>query len=231
MTSVLLLPGWGFRASVFMPLVEALGHDYRFDNIESTEYGAGPELPASIYRRAAHSDLLIGWSLGSLVALQLASEALVSDRAMVLLSATPSFVRRSDWPQGMAVDTFTGFSAQVESDANAGLKQFVRLNYGKRMNRHTREYLDTNTVTPDNDGLLEGLTRLANSDLREQVAEINTRTLVMQAANDRLVNPASGSWLCAQLPHAQCKQFDSGGHAFFIEHAAEVAETIKRWKQ
>ncbi len=231
MTKALLLPGWGFRSSVFTPLVKAMGKDCQFDNIESTEYGPGPGLPGSLVERAANADMLIGWSLGSLIALQLEIEAPVPGRIMVLLSATPSFVHRSEWPQGMEEDTFTGFRAQVVSDPTAGLSQFVRLNYGKRMSRDIRDSLDRNTVAPESDALLAGLARLADSDLRERATRIDARVLIMQAADDRLINPASGSWLCAHIPHAQCKQFDSGGHAFFLDHAVEVAETIKRWQQ
>ena len=228
---VLLLPGWGFRTAVFKPLTDALGSDFHIDSVESSQYGNDAALPVPLVDQAAEVELLIGWSLGSLVALQLALARPAAGRRLVLLAPTPAFTRGPGWRAGMPEEVFRDFSELAMADPAAGLRQFVRLNYGIRMASQNRTFLADNTLELGDAALKNGLARLASTDLRDSVSEVSERTLVMNAADDRLINPVAGKWLAEHLARAELQSYDNGGHAFFTARPVEVAERIQQWVQ
>lgn len=226
---VLLLPGWGFSASVFGSLVDALGDDYEFDRAEMSPTSPGAELPDILVQQADSADVLIGWSLGGQLALRLALQHSGRTRRLVLLATTPCFTERRDWDSGMPESVFNGFRQLVMSDAAAGLQQFIRLNSGTRVNPETRTLLSDNTVEPHTDALTAGLDILEKTDLRNEMIILQTRVLILQARDDRLVPLQAGRWLSGQLPKAKLVEYDNGGHAFFLSQPARVAEVIRKW--
>lgn len=226
---VLLLPGWGFKTGVFGKLRSALGNGYEFDQADEQSWGGNDVLPDALAQQASSADLLIGWSLGGLQALSIALQQPGLTGRIVLLSTTPCFTGRLDWEAGMPESVFNEFRQLVMSDAEAGLKQFVRLNAGARMNPETRTQLSDNIVELQTETLAAGLDILETTDLRDKIGAIRSKVLIMQAHDDRLVSPQAGQWLSDRLPRAELAEFRNGGHAFFLSQPARVAEVIQQW--
>ena len=129
---LILLPGWGLGVSPLEPLAVALrGLDERLrveieplpvllsadlddwlDELDAT-------LPDNIW--------LGGWSLGGMLASELASRR--GDRCcgLVTLASNPSFVSREDWPGAMPVSTFEPFLNGFGDAPNTTLKRFCLL--------------------------------------------------------------------------------------------------------
>ena len=108
---VLLLHGWGMHSGVWEDVVEALLDHHRVTILD---------LPGHGYSRASRSDhtldaltaavltvappraAWVGWSLGGLAAQRAAIVAPERVSRLVLVSSTPCFVQRPDWPHGIA---------------------------------------------------------------------------------------------------------------------------------
>ena len=229
MTRVLFLPGWGFKATVFDPLMETLGDAFQFDSVESAGYGDINALTDDLIDHACAADVIVGWSLGGLVAIQLALHEPQHVNRLVLLATTPCFTQRSDWGAGMPGDVFNDFMQLAMNDPVMGLRQFVRLNSGARVNPVSRKLLGDNTIEPGHEALMAGLDTLQQTDLRKALPSLSAKVLVMQAGDDRLISLAAGHYLSRQSEGSQLAEFDCGGHAFFLEQTDDVAGVIQQW--
>ena len=71
--------------------------------------------------------VLVGWSLGGQLALELARRAPQQVRALVLIASTPRFTQAADWPQGMDAETVRAFGTLLAQDWRQTLRDFVQL--------------------------------------------------------------------------------------------------------
>jgi pimeloyl-[acyl-carrier protein] methyl ester esterase len=70
-----------------------------------------------------------------------------------------------------------------------------------------------------------GMQILETTDLRARLHELAVPNLWIAGRRDRLVPAAAMHWAAQQNPQGRCIEISSG-HAPFISHAAEVADTI-----
>jgi pimeloyl-[acyl-carrier protein] methyl ester esterase len=220
-----MLPGWGFRASVFQSLADLLADDLRI------LLPRADESPQDSLQRAVGDGPLpvLGWSLGGMQAMQLALAAPASITQLLLIATTPRFVATADWAAGMPQTVFDGFCGQQVEDDAAAMQQFVRLNAGRRPQRATSSCLHRAIDPAMTRERQAGLQLLQQMDLRQRLAEVRQPTLLLHAADDRIVPLAAGRWLAGHMPNSRLVEFTSGGHAFFIEQAQAVADAIRSW--
>ncbi len=69
--------------------------------------------------------LLIGWSLGGMLALEYAHQYPEKLRGICSLQMNPKFVAASDWPSGMAAETFQAFKLLANSEEQTDIKRLI----------------------------------------------------------------------------------------------------------
>ncbi|MDQ6986556.1 MAG: alpha/beta fold hydrolase [Mariprofundaceae bacterium] len=187
--------------------------------------------------------ILIGWSLGGMLALQLARQEAVQLRGLVLLSATPCFRMRADWPHGCSNALFRGFQDSVEED-NLGEtahgkdserllgRFFALMLQGDAVDR--RRYLDIvrramdRKNTPTSAGLKAGLSLLGDLDLRAILAEITLPTLIVHGTGDSIVPLGAARFLDRALPYATLRTLPAG-HALHLTQAKKFNQILEAW--
>jgi len=233
MKHLLMLHGWGFHSAVFETLREQLSGDFVVEMLDRPGYGGKVDQSADSLSdnnapsRLTSPTLVLGWSLGGLAALQLALEQPDLVTGVVLLAATPCFVNRGDWQQGMDKATFEGFRKQVMENPVTAMQQFVRLNAAIKPDRQTRAKLNVLSDQVSSDALIAGLGELENTDLRDVIKKITVPVLLLHAVDDRVVPVAASHWLQQHLADAHLFELQTGGHAFFLQQASEVASQIR----
>jgi pimeloyl-[acyl-carrier protein] methyl ester esterase len=145
---------------------------------------------------------------------------------LILLATTPCFVNRQGWRRGMDNSVFAAFKKQVKQEPASALQQFVRLNAAAKPDRETRDTLTGISTDVDEFALNEELSELEGTDLRDTADRITVPVLLMHATDDRVVPVAASHWLHEHLANSRLMEFPLGGHAFFIQHASEVADQI-----
>ncbi|NMG45107.1 alpha/beta fold hydrolase, partial [Aromatoleum toluvorans] len=205
--------------------------------------GHGDALPAPSADLAAWSDALLptlperavlcGWSLGSLVALDLAHRHPERVARLILIGATPCFVARSGdapWPHGLDAATVAAFNASFATDPAGTQKKFIALqSLGDAQRRTVAAKLAAALADTGHEraaGLSCGLELLANTDLRALLAEIRQPTHLIHGAGDALMPLAAAEWLAQQLPHARLTRLDDCGHAPFLSRPQDCAALI-----
>jgi pimeloyl-[acyl-carrier protein] methyl ester esterase len=236
--ALVLLHGWGMHGGIFAPLAEALRGRFTLHLVDLPGHGLAraSDLPlqlesvADALAQSLPRALWCGWSLGGLVALQVAQAHPQSVRGLAMLAAPPCFCRRDDWPAGMDPQVFAQFGADLDRDYAGTLDRFLALEAqgSDRMRAELRTLRhEVHAVgDPAPRALAEGLSILHDADLRPGLATLAMPSLWIAGRRDRLVSPQALHAAAALAPRASAIDIAGAGHAPFLTHADAVASAI-----
>jgi len=195
---LVLIHGWGLGPAAWDAARPAL--EARFNVISLALPGYGDAAPESVSFAETATRLaasipdgayVCGWSLGAILATQIAAQARRTLAGLILVGATPSFIKRTDWHPAQEPALLDTFCAAIEHDAAGTLQRFVALiNQGdtqaraiaRGLNGQLQSALPANTRT-----LLDGLAWLRDVDLRATIAAVATPALLIHGAHDPLM--------------------------------------------
>jgi pimeloyl-[acyl-carrier protein] methyl ester esterase len=239
--ALVLLHGWAMHGAVFAPLAARLEQQFTLHLVDLPGHGRSRDsavplqLDAVARQVAAHTPPApwLGWSLGGLVALQAAQTLPASVQRLLMLCASPRFVRDDDWPQGMDARVFQQFAADLARDYRGTIDRFLMLEaQGSDHMREEIRLLREQVFAcgePAVDMLDDGLVLLQDSDLRAGLARLAMPSLWIAGRRDRLVAPAAMQAAAGQCPGGQFLQIAGGGHAPFLSHADQLAQAIEQF--
>jgi pimeloyl-[acyl-carrier protein] methyl ester esterase len=237
---VVLLHGWGLHGGMWGPWLNQLARNARLHLVDLPGHGRSPWRPqardltglarAVLPRIPAHA-AIIGWSLGGMVALELARQHREHVRALVLLATTPKFVAGDGWEHGLKHEVLDTFARGLAHDYRRTVQSFLTLQTrGDERSLETLRQLRRRLTAhgePDQHGLAAGLDILRRSDLRSSLPQITVPTLVFAGEHDRLTPAAAGRELAGSLPAARFCLVERSGHAPFLSHPDTVANEVR----
>lgn len=237
---VVLVHGWAMHSGVFAHLSRALAARYTVHLVDLPGHGRSLErdgrldLHATALRIALATPpaVWIGWSLGGLVCLEAALAPAAHVRGLGLVATSPRFVVGPDWPHGVAHEVFEQFGNDLLTDYRGTLDRFLALEcIGSDCARAELRELRSRVFEhgePALHVLEDGLTILADTDLRDALATLDAPALWIAGARDRLVPPAACAWAAERMPRARFVEVKGGGHAPFIGHPDTVERELER---
>ncbi|MCK7595052.1 pimeloyl-ACP methyl ester esterase BioH [Pseudomarimonas salicorniae] len=235
---LVLLHGWAMHGGIFAPFAERLAQQRTLHLVDLPGHGHSAPRQGAFNRDALLDQLFaelppapwLGWSLGGLIAMQAALRAPERVASLVLLCASPRFVRGADWPHAVEREVFAQFEAGLRQDYRATIDRFLALE--AHGSDHMREELRTLRAEvyargePARHALEDGLHVLESEDLLTGLPQLAVPSLWIAGRRDRLV-PWQGMQAAAGLcPGGRFLRIDGGGHAPFLSHADEVAEAV-----
>jgi pimeloyl-[acyl-carrier protein] methyl ester esterase len=235
---LVLLHGWAMHGGIFAPLVEALRGQRTLHLVDLPGHGHNRDCGVPLDLGACARAVLdavpdapwCGWSLGGLIALHAASIQPQRITALAMLCATPKFVVAHDWPQGMPAEAFHGFAEDLQTDWRAAVDRFIALEaFGSDRVRDELRMLRDAVLArgePARHVLVDGLSVLADSDLRALLPALAVPSLWIAGRRDRLVDPRAMRASAQFAPAARFVQIEHAGHAPFLTHADEVADAL-----
>lgn len=236
---LVLIHGWGLGPMAWHTALPALEARFTVTSLALPGYGGTPppcpypsfeDTAARLAQSIPPGAYVCGWSLGALLALQIATLNAQRLSGLILVGATASFVQRADWPAAQAPALLDTFCDAVDQDAAGTLQRFAALiNQGdtqaRAIGRALNRQLQT-TAPADDRTLLAGLGWLRDVDLREKIATIETPTLLIHGAHDPLMPLAAGRWLTDHLCNAQLSVMPDAAHAPFLNDPETFAKLI-----
>lgn len=233
--NLVFLHGWGLHGGIWSETVAALGRPALAPDLP----GYGAAAPVAPYD-AAHlaeamaaglpeNAVVIGWSMGGMVALALAARHPV--RALVLVGSSPAFMNRDGWDKGMAPEMLHGFADALTGDYKATLLRFLSLQ--ARGGDAAREVIARLRDTvfarggPDPGTLAAGLELLRTVDLRAEADHVHCPTLIFHGGHDTLCPVAAGEWLAERIPGARLALQPRAAHAPFLSHPDWFVDHLK----
>jgi len=232
---VAFLHGWALNGSVFGSLGARLGANHRTHAIDLPGHGRSPwtkgsgDLEGLARRVAEHLPArcsLVGWSLGGLVAVRIATLFPERVSRLVLIASTPCPAQRRGWPHGLDEATLAGLEKKLARDWRAAVLDVVGIAVkGDERQLDTLRELRrcaTDHGEPSPAALAAGLAVLRATDLRGELARVRAPTLVIGGAEDRMSPPAAAQALAAGIAQARLELIRGAAHAPFLSHRDPV---------
>lgn len=227
---LILLPGWGLGSAPLEPLRDALLEqaphlDVRIEPLP-------PEDDAAAWLDALDEELpgdawLAGWSLGGMLAAELAARRGDACRGLITCAANASFRQREDWPAGMPDSVFEDFFEAFLLEPALTLKRFTLLvSQGAHDARTLARQLQVAMPAPQVGPLAAGLQLLGRLDTREALGRFAGPQLHLFAGNDALVPAAAAQALLEWLPDVEVNVVAGVSHGLPLERPDDVAAAI-----
>lgn len=245
---IIAVTGWGCGKESLKSLAAALGpqapitalspadlltdsqnvRKMRISGADAPESGFG--LVDALSRLVAANNrpvVLLGWSLGALLALEAAlrSPRLIS--ALILIGATARFCRAPGYGAGMPVSLIEAMITRLAEHPAAMLEDFFRRVFlPAPVDDGELQNLRAAALEQDAAGLGHGLRHLLITDLRADIARITQPTLILHGREDRIIPAAAASQLHQGLPQSRLEIIANAGHALPLRQAGDLSERI-----
>ncbi|GMR08438.1 MAG: pimeloyl-ACP methyl ester esterase BioH [Gammaproteobacteria bacterium] len=240
---VVLVHGWGLHGGILEGLAHELMSSYRVTIVDLPGHGRSRLMPGDELNRQSILQSLsevtpqtatwIGWSLGGMLAMEMALTAPQRVSGLITFATSPRFVRSDDWPNAMQPEQLAGFAEQLTRDWQGTLKNFLALQMlGSDGAREHIRYLQEHMLRygePNRAALECGLEILQQTDLRDRLAELQCPSLFVYGELDRLVPAAVAGDIRRLLPNAGVVVVPHAGHAPFISHFDDAVKRIRHF--
>ena len=240
---LVLLHGWAMSAAAFQELASLLADNFRV---------LAPDLPGHGKSSAAlRNDLdgyatllegwlssmdagpfiLVGWSLGGMLSLQIASDGQVPVQRLALLGSTPKFTTGNDWPFGLPITQVRAMARNLKRRFEATLAEFFSLAFAgesipiDRL-RTIRNFAVRASSLPDREAASALLEVLAEQDQRDILPGIQVPVMVLHGELDRISPVGAGRAMAEMLPRGEFVPFAGTGHAPFLSKPHDVAARL-----
>lgn len=239
---VVLLHGWGLHSGIWQSFVEGLAKQYRVHMLDLPGHGYSHDCQVSFnlesvcecienYITSINKPVvLLGWSLGGLIALSIVLRKEVNIEKLVLLASTPCFVKNEKWSSGMQPQVFNDFAGSLQQDYKKTLQRFVALqtrgsDEAASMLRELRKKLFSRGE-PDANALMQSLAVLQQTDLSEQMKDVMTPVMLLNGDRDTFVSQQSIACMESGFSNVTSIKIEKCGHAPFISHADVCIDSI-----
>lgn len=239
---LVLLHGWGMNGAVWHGIAQQLAAHYRLHLVDLPGFGNSPladgseyslpwlaEQVSAVLPQKCH---LLGWSLGGLVASQLALSHPERLHSLITVASSPCFMARDDWP-GIAPKVLTGFNQMLAGDFKQTIERFLAIQamgseHARDDIRQLRHWL-AERPAPQLAALEAGLGLLAEVDLRDELTPLSLPWLRVYGRLDSLVPKASIPLLDERYPSSRSVVLEKASHAPFISHPQQFIEIIEHF--
>jgi pimeloyl-[acyl-carrier protein] methyl ester esterase len=188
------------------------------------------DLVEALAQHTQQPALWIGWSLGGLAVIKLALLYPEKVKAVMLVSASPCFVRKENWSCAMDNSVFNGFAEQLESDFTATIRRFLALQVqasasGRKLLKSLREKVLAQPAA-NITALRAGLKVLKTTDMRDQLKQLTMPVSWVLGGHDSLVRPALANELKLLAPALTTRVYKQAVHAPFLSHLQEFSAQL-----
>lgn len=242
------LPGWGANSQLWQTwvnqafsaynniFIDLPGHGKQVMATPSNETEILTQWLAVIVPQLPEKSVIIGWSLGGLLAQAIAISYPQKVLALVLMASSPCFVQRPDWLPALEQSLFERYLTEIATHSRQLLKSFFSLQaLGDRQPRQLSKLLlpliEQVTTSDGIHALQQGLSLLAQLDFRQQLATIQQPCLWLLAEQDAIVPLALVDALVHLQPQSFIYVIRNSSHVPFISQPNATAARIHEFLQ
>ncbi|GAB2925359.1 pimeloyl-ACP methyl ester esterase BioH [Hafnia psychrotolerans] len=238
--NLVLLHGWGLNAEVWRYIATRLTPHFRLHLVDLPGYGRsqgfGPmsleEMADIVLAAAPEKAAWLGWSLGGLVASQIALIAPQRVEKLITVASSPCFSAQDDWP-GIRPDVLHGFEHQLSEDFQRTVERFLALQTlgsdSARQDARMLKAVVLDQPMPSVAVLNGGLEILRQVDLRQAMCASPVPLLRIYGALDGLVPRKIATLLDELWPNSTSQVIEKAAHAPFVSHPDAICESIKHF--
>lgn len=236
---IVLLHGWGSSSQSWQPLIPALQTIANIIAIDLPGFGASLEIPEFnldvvvdlIAVQLPEKCVLVGWSLGGMLAVQIAVRYPQNISRLITLAANVKFVASRDYETAMSLAVNQQFNKSFTANAQATLKLFSGLSVQGDANERAllKQIRTWPAAEKINANWVQSLELLASLDSREAFANLIQPGLHLLAEKDALVPISALQSLASLNARQQVQSISGASHALHWSQPELVAQRIQEF--
>lgn len=226
---LVLIHGWGMSSIVWQQWLSVIRPHCNVTMIDLPGFGFSEKsttydldlLVDAIVEKAPEKAIYLGYSLGGMLAVTIASRYPERVSAVITFASNIRFVADEEWPFAMESSVFDNFYSSTKANSEKALKRFAGLQVGGASNE--RELLKLIRAKQENNSaqvLIDALTLLAEMDNTAAIENLTPPSLFVFAENDQLVPVSAAEKMQEQHPESVVI-LDDAPHCLFISHPQE----------
>lgn len=179
----------------------------------------------------ADGAILVGWSMGSLVIWELASQlGLGGIRGVIVVDQSPSDFRWPDWPDGFVdLPTLQHVMEAVQTDQAAMARDLVGLMFERPPAEPDAAWMVDEISRPPASVASAILFDQTVRDYRASLAAVDVPSLVITGRHDKLVPVSAAELVAASMPRAELVVFEESGHCPFLDDTERFNNAVARF--
>jgi len=227
-----VISGWGVAPTILQDWLQLMPARFEVELVDIPDLAKGALLPAAqraqqLLAGQPKDAYWLGWSLGGLLALDLAAHEPESVRGVITLASNPCFVAQPDWP-GMDTELFQNFLNAYREMPAKTLQRFAALQInGAHDPRGQLRELKRQLLEPA--PVLAELLELLAVDRRDWVQNSNLGLLCLFATADALVPAAVAQKMAALNPQLRAELICGASHLLFQDKPEVLLESVVNW--
>jgi pimeloyl-[acyl-carrier protein] methyl ester esterase len=229
--SLVFIPGWGMKGTIWDPLEEQLKTSFAIYKVEWD----GVEKAADFKRKALQlmedkrlsSFIPVGWSLGALIALELALSVPEKIERIVLISGTSRFIQGDRYHAGWNRRIVERMKRQLMRNREQTISTFINSLIYEEEKGEEIDFTDHIHYSEQN-SLAVGLDYLMSTDVRFAVRDISAPLLLIHGEKDTICPPSAAEYIVEQTNgKAILHLLPKTGHVPFLTKTDECVQLIQ----
>jgi pimeloyl-[acyl-carrier protein] methyl ester esterase len=238
---LVLIHGLGMHSGIWEPIIDRFSNQYTLHLVDIPGMGKSDvinpydldHVTEEISKALPPSFDILGWSLGSLIAIKMSLMYPKKIHRIVLVGGTPCFINQTDWSYGVDVRDFNNFANKLFKNYKSTMINFyiLQLMHSKNSKLIIKKLKEMEAVEnpPEIKSLQLGLDILLNNDLRNDINKIKHQTLLITGDMDRLTPKSASMWLDSNLKESQLKLIKGASHIPFLSHSDEFFNCLDQF--
>lgn len=161
---------------------------------------------------------VIGWSLGGMLALQLAAAYPERIGKLILIGSTAKFITSGDYTWGLSLSIVKNMNRKLANNSEKTLIEFYKLMFSANEQKASEQFISMIAPSMLNihpDTLTTGLDYLMKTDLRSLLPSIKIPSLIIHGTKDAICPIDAAYYLASHLPNSQLISLPEAGHIPF----------------
>ncbi|MCP5161535.1 MAG: malonyl-ACP O-methyltransferase BioC [Hahellaceae bacterium] len=245
--NLVLVNGWSMPTAVWESFCSTVQVAGGIEVISLDDDSCWSEICRHISSLTTDNTLLIGWSLGGMLAVDAVATFGARPAALVTLQMNPRFTTSQDWSNAMPAEVYQDFLSETQSDTTAALKRFdflatqpgqselntndVSLRQEASAFRHDLKALKRYRQNGafDSTHLSQSLALLKDADVRTSLEALQLPRLHIFGGRDSLVPVAVADKMKLLSPVAKVVVLDEMAHSPWGAFCENVQGVINDW--
>jgi pimeloyl-[acyl-carrier protein] methyl ester esterase len=237
---LIMLPGWGMNSFVWNKINQSLTNDFELIFIEWNNVLSLNEFKERVIKIIEQKQIptfsILGWSLGSLVALDIASDNLWNIKNIILVGCTSSFIQHKEnvYNIGWAKKIVERMKSKLYKNPQETLNNFYDAMFSeeekcKGYNNEFFKTLKDNTKNQSINSLSLGLDYLIQKDLRTKLLNITAPLLIIQGENDNICPLDGAEYIKNMSINSSIEIIKKAGHIPFFTNPNACYSSISKF--
>ncbi|PPI86474.1 pimeloyl-ACP methyl ester esterase BioH [Candidatus Pantoea edessiphila] len=236
-TNLVLIHGWALNAEIWNLVIPNLSKHFRLHLVDLPGYGRSKVCTEFTIKGLAKQlipflptqSIVLGWSLGGLVAMQIALIHPELLSGVITVASSPKFIATESWP-GIKINILKNFQHYVHKNLQKAIERFLVLQtLGSKKDSidilMLKQAIFSQPI-PSISVLNNGLKILSITDIRKELPLIQLPFLRIYGSLDSLVPRYVVPIIDDIIPSSPSIVIEKAAHAPFISHSDRFCEHV-----